>query len=180
MRATSDLFVTIFELSLKIRSSSARWRERERWRLVRVRDGTRRRWGEGRAVSDSGDRIGGIISLNLENCENPLWIRCYGARAGQLTMGKLDFAGAKGETEIESQGIKASGNSRGEGQWKPFPFPSAPAGAAFVFVSWENGAIARADSSYRTVGFFRSTGLQIETPASDISTTRIVNLRLLL
>jgi len=55
---------------------------------------------------------------------------------GQLTTGKLDFAGAKGETEIESQGIKASAGRR-ERQRKPFPFPSTPAGAAFVFVSWE-------------------------------------------
>jgi len=36
---------------------------------------------EVRAVSDAGDRIGGIISLNLENCENPLWIRCDSMRA---------------------------------------------------------------------------------------------------
>lgn len=69
----------------------------------------------GRAVSDSGDRIGGIISLNLENCENPLWIWCDSTRArareraGQLTTGKLDFACAKDETEIELQGIKVSG-----------------------------------------------------------------------
>lgn len=75
--------------------------------------------------------------MNLENCENPLWIRCDGARAGQLTTGKLDFAVAKGETEIESQGIKASVGAGGLGQRKPFPFPSAPAGAAFMFVSWE-------------------------------------------
>lgn len=33
-----------------------------------------------------------------------------------------------------------------------------------------NGVIARADSSRRAVGFFRSAGLQIETPDTNAST----------
>lgn len=79
----------------------------------------------GRAVSDSGDRIGGIISLNLENCENPLCAMRKRERAGQLTTGKLDFARAKDETEIELQGIKVSGRQR-----KLFPFWNVPTGTA--------------------------------------------------
>jgi len=63
---------------------------------------------QGGAVSDAGDRIGGIISLNLENCENPL----ARTRAGQLTTVKLDFADCSGyrvDVEIESRRIKVSG-----------------------------------------------------------------------
>lgn len=72
-------------------------------------------------VVDTGDRIGEIISLNLENRENSLWI-C--ANGGQLTTGKLNFTRAKNETEIESRGIKV-----GDTPGKPFSFWSTPAGA---------------------------------------------------
>lgn len=105
--------------------------------------------------------------MNLENCENPLWIRCDGARAGQLTTGKLDFAGAKGETEIESQGIKAA---RGGGRTaETVSVPECSRRSGFRVRELGNGAIARADSSHRAVGFFRSTGSQIETPDRCIS-----------
>lgn len=64
----------------------------------------KREMERGERLPDAGDRIGWIISLNLENCENPLWVLGVLARVGQLTTGKLDFAGAKGETGIESVG----------------------------------------------------------------------------
>lgn len=94
---------------------------------------------------------------------------CARARAGQLTTGKLDFAGAKGETEIESQGIKAFGN-RGRRAAETVSVPECSRRSGFRVRELGNGAIARADSSHRAaVGFFRSTGLQIETPDMDTS-----------
>lgn len=90
-------------LDLPCENSIVELERRERERETEISSPHQRGWCERgrdearRAVSDVGDRIGGIISLNLENCENPLWIRCAGGSAractGQLTMGKLDFAG---------------------------------------------------------------------------------------
>jgi len=84
---------------------------------------------EARAVSDAGDRIGGIISLNLENCENPLWIRCDSMRArGSAYDWQIGFRRREGRDRNRIAGDK-SVRGRREGQRKPFPLPSAPAGA---------------------------------------------------